>query len=239
MAQIETCFLYFTNYLTPLGFTEELAAIAFIQDYYSAWCPYNDAYIAPIFQRVALENRKKYEKLVAIYSAEYEPLVNYDRHETESSTRTPNLTTSRLGNSQAIDNRTITKNQTETRADIAVAPEGGGEWQEETLSSVTPYDSTAFADTEKTVRKETGHRETQTSYTGTGDTDNVTRSGTDSSTTTETGTDKNVRRLDVSGNIGTVTAQDMAEQELALAEKMNIFRIIEKDIAAKLFLQVW
>ena len=57
--------------------------------------------------------------------------------------------------------------------------------------------------------------------------------------TTETGTDKHERELSVVGNIGTMSSQNMANQELDLAGRMNIFREIERDLAAKLFIQVW
>ena len=56
---------------------------------------------------------------------------------------------------------------------------------------------------------------------------------------TETGTETHARSFTAKGNIGTMTVQDMANQELDLSERMNVFRQIEKDLAAKLFLQVW
>ena len=238
-AQLENLFLYFAEWLETLGFSQQNAAQAFLLDYWGAWCPYSDESIPIVFQRVALENAKKYDKQCAIYAAEYEPLVNYDRSEQEIETRTPNLTTSRADQSAGTDNRTTTRNQTEHRAEKAIPPEGGEAWIETTTRSVTPYDSGTFSASEKEERTETGYRETETSFSGAGDTDNTTRNSSTNSTTTETGSETRSRSLNVSGNIGTMSAQTMAEQELALAEKMNIFRIIEKDIAAKLFLQVW
>lgn len=238
--QLATLFLYFAQFLRIIGFTEEVAASAFLQDYFGAWCPWSDSAIPDVFQRVALENAKKYDKMCAIFAAEYDPLVNYDRSESEVETRTPNLTTSRADQTAGTDSRTITKNQTEHRADKPVKPEGSQEeWSETTTHSVAPYDSATMSAAEKDVRTEHGWRETETSYTGDGDTDILSRNQAQNSTTTETGTETRARSLAVSGNIGTMSAQNMAEQELALAEKMNIFRIIEKDIAAKLFLQVW
>ena len=55
----------------------------------------------------------------------------------------------------------------------------------------------------------------------------------------ETGTETNIHRLTRSGNIGVTTSQQMLESELVLADKMNLFKIIEQDLASKLFLQVW
>lgn len=240
-AQIEAYFLYFNDYLTPLGFTEELAAMAFLQDYYSSFCPWSDEEIPNVFQRVALENNKKYEKLCSIYSAVYDPILNYDRTDEETTTRTPDLTTERSGETSGSENRETQKNQVEHRADKPAAPEGST-WSETTETSVSPYDASSNEDyyaREKVERTETGWRDTETSYTGEPDTESTTHSGTDSSTTTETGTDETVRELHSYGNIGSMSSQTLAEQELALAEKMNIFRTIEKDLAAKLFLQVW
>ena len=238
MDQATNYFLYFKTYLDQIGFTQEIAANAFLQDYFSGLCPYTDTEIPLIFQRVALENQRKYEKLCYIYSAEYDPLVNYDRHEEEHETRTPDLTTSRTEVTSGEDSRLTQHNQTESRKDKPGAPTGQT-WSETTTHSVAPYDSSTLRESDKDVRTEIGWREIETSYSGDPDSDVTTRSGSGSSETTETGTEDRDRELDVSGNIGTVTAQDMANQEIDLAGRLNIFRIIEQDIAAKLLLQVW
>lgn len=234
MDQLTNYFLYFKTYLDDLGFTQEIAAVAFLQDYYSGLCPYKNEVIPEIFQRVEIENRRKYEKMCAIYKAEYDPLVNYDRHEEEHETRTPDLTTSRAAQTAGTDSRLTQHNQTETRSDI---PSAG--WSETTDHSVAPYDSDTLHVSDQDVRTETGQRDIVTSYTGQPDSDVTTRTQSDNTTTTETGTDKRDRELDVVGNIGTVTAQDMALQEIDVAGRLNIFRIIEQDIAEKLLLQVW
>lgn len=238
MNQVETYFIYFLSFLQSLGFTEALAAMAFMQDYGGAWCPWNDDEIPNVFQRVALENKRKYEMMCSIFAAEYEPLVNYDRTESEIDTRTPNLTTAHSGQNAVQEARETKNNQTEHRADKPVPPEGGT-WTETTTRSVAPYNTTDFSGLEKEERTETGWRETETSYTGTADTENTTRNTTDASTVTETGTETHARSFTAKGNIGTMTVQDMANQELDLSERMNVFRQIEKDLAAKLFLQVW
>lgn len=240
MDQATNYFLYFKTYLDQIGFTQEIAANAFLQDYFSGLCPYTDTEIPLIFQRVALENQRKYEKMCYIYSAEYDPLVNYDRTETESSTRTPNLTHAKSGSTAGTENRETLRKQTEHRADKAIPADGQTEWTETTDHNVAPYDSSTLRTSDQDVRRESGYREIETSYTGTDpDTDNLTRNISEQSILTETGTDNTVRRLSVAGNIGTVTAQDMANQEIDLAGRLNIFRIIEQDIAAKLLLQVW
>ena len=81
----------FQPWLGELGIGESNASVNFLCDYYSARSKYTDEWIQHIFQRVAQENAKKYDKLVAIWSAEYNPLENYDRSEESSNTRTPDL----------------------------------------------------------------------------------------------------------------------------------------------------
>lgn len=236
--QVGTYFLYFLPWLETLGFSQSNAADAFLQDYGGAWCPWDDENIPKVFQRVALENKRKYDMACAIFAAEYEPLVNYDRTESEIDTRTPNLTTAHSGQNAVQEARATKNNQTEHRADKPKANDGET-WQETTTRSVAPYNTTDFSGSEMEERTETGWRETETSYTGEADTENTTRNTTDASTVTETGTETHARSLTAKGNIGTMTVQDMANQELDLAERMNVFRAIERDLAAKLFLQVW
>lgn len=236
--QVGTYFLYFLSWLETLGFSQSNAADAFMQDYGGAWCPWDDDNIPKVFQRVALENKRKYDMACAIFAAEYEPLVNYERTESEIDTRTPNLTTAHSGQNAVQEARATKNNQTEHRANKPKANDGET-WQETTTRSVAPYNTTDFSGSEKEERTETGWRETETSYTGEADTENTTRNTTDASTVTETGTETHARSLTAKGNIGTMTVQDMANQELDLAERMNVFRAIERDLAAKLFLQVW
>lgn len=236
--QVGTYFLYFLSWLETLGFSQSNAADAFLQDYGGAWCPWDDDKIPEVFQRVALENKRKYDMACAIFAAEYEPLVNYERTESEIDTRTPNLTTAHSGQNAVQEARATKNNQTEHRADKPKANDGET-WQETTTRSVAPYNTIDFSGSEKEERTETGWRETETHYTGEADTENTTRNTTDASTVTETGTDTHARSLTAKGNIGTMTVQDMANQELDLAERMNVFRTIERDLAAKLFLQVW
>lgn len=238
--QLENYFLYFKDFLDQLGFSQSNAADAFLLDYYGGWCPYEDTYIPIVMQRVALENKRKYEMMCEIYTAEFDPLVNYDRNEVESSTRTPNLTHSKSGSTAGTENRSILKKQTEHRADKAIPADGESQWKETTDHNVAPYDSSVLRTSDQDVRTESGYRETEISYTGTDpDTDNLSRAISEQSVATETGTDSTVRRLNVVGNIGTVTAQYMANQQLDLAQRMAIFREIERDIAAKLLIQVW
>lgn len=240
---VQRYFLYFSDQLSVLGYTEELAASVFIQDYFSAWCPYTDEYIPSVFQRVALDNIKRYDMMLEIFSAQYDPLVNYDRTENETTTRTPNLTTSSSGQAAENNKRETLKRGIEHRADKGVVPEGDEDpWSETTDHSVAPFDNQQLRTSDQDKRTEHGWREIQTSTEYPNDKPDVEetlRTSNHTESKTETGSDTTGRQLVVKGNIGTVTAQDMANQQLDLAERMNLFRIIEADLAAKLFIQVW
>lgn len=240
---VQRYFLYFSDQLSVLGYTEELAASVFIQDYFSAWCPYTDEYIPSVFQRVALDNIRRYDMMLEIFSAQYDPLVNYDRTENETTTRTPNLTTSSSGQAAENNKRETLKRGIEHRADKGVVPEGDEDpWSETTDHSVAPFDNQQLRTSDQDKRTEHGWREIQTSTEYPNDKPDVEetlRTSNHTESKTETGSDTTGRQLVVKGNIGTVTAQDMANQQLDLAERMNLFRIIEADLAAKLFIQVW
>ena len=236
-------FIYYDDYLSLLGFTHAVAASAFIQDYFGALCPYTDEYIPDVFQRTALENARKYGMMCEIFTAQYDPLVNYDRAETETTTRTPNLTTSSSGQAAENNKRESLKRGIEHVADKGVVEEGDEDpWSETTDHSVAPFDSTTLRTSDQDVRTEHGWRERQTSYEypdSKPDVEETLRTSNHTDTKTETGSDTTGRQLVVKGNIGTVTAQDMANQQLDLAQRMNVFREIERDLAAKLFIQVW
>ena len=88
-----------------------------------------------------------------------------------------------------------------------------------------------------------GSQDVETSYAGDPD-QTETHSGSTTSVTgditrTETGTETTTIRSTIHGNIGVMSSQQMAEQELALAEKMAIWTVIERDVAAAILLQVW
>ena len=109
--------------------------------------------------------------------------------------------------------------------------------------SIAPEDSdTVHLQTETTTTPSGSSTQTET-YTGQPDTSSTTTSGerstSGSSTQTETGSETTAYESHIHGNIGVRSAQELAEQEMALAAKMNIFKQIERDIAEKLFIQVW
>lgn len=222
-------FQYFTSYLQSLNIETESALQYFTWDYEYAVSLYSTESILSLFIKVSQVNAKKYEKLIAVYTAQYNPIDNYNMTESFDDTRTPDLTATSTGTSSA--DGTVKNNQTRNTTDI---PDG---YQETSLRSVNPYDGTGFRDESQNITTQTGTRTTSESYAGEPDTTHS--ESTANSTTHQTGTEKIHHELSRKGNIGVTTSQQMLESEMSLAEKMNIFKVIEKDIAAEIFLKVW
>lgn len=229
MAEIQNPWTVFTSILTTLDIDTSAASSYFLIDYQDALTVYTNDYIIRIFYLVYETNKKKYDKLLSVYTATYNPIQNYDMTESSTDTRNPNLQSS--SESTTSSTSTIKNNQSRTSTEI---PEN---YTETSVHSVNPFDSSGLRIESENTNSISGTRTTTESYAGNADESDTT--GTATSTTTTTGTDTNTHTLSRSGNIGVTTSQQMLESEIQLADKMNIFRIIERDIAAKLFLQVW
>lgn len=238
---LEAALTYFDTWLSALGITNEEAALYFGIDYASARCRYTDLIIPTIAKKTAATNAKKYDKLVAIYSAEYNPLENYDRTETATHTRTPNLThatSSSTSASGTTSNSTTTQNkQTHTQT---ITPTN---YATTTETKTAPFDTANYQNREQVTATQSGVNTISDSYSGSpdetisGGSQSSTASGTESRT--ETGTETTVIENSIHGNIGVMSSQQMAEQEIALAEKMAIWNVIKRDLAAALLIQVW
>lgn len=250
-------FYPFSEILLSIGLDTLSAMMAFTIDFETAKCIYTDEYILKIFEIVYNINRIKYAKLVAVATAEYNPIDNYNMIESSTDVRTPDLTnqltlnttvamtdsreTTTTGDSTTTSKLNQTKNTTETP----------NNYTETATHAVNPYDNPGFTDESKDTTVQSGTRTVSESYSGNADEtivnagSTVTNSGGTSTvnsgtnTNKETGTDTTEHEMTRRGNIGVTTSQQMLEAEMALAAKMNIFRIIEQDIASKLFLQVW
>lgn len=222
-------FEYFTVWLQELSISTAEALNFFTIDYQHATTLYSTQTILSLFSKVALVNSVKYTKLVGVIQAEYNPIDNYNMTENSTDIRTPDLTATSSGTSTATG--TVKNNQIRTTTDN---PDG---YSETSIRSVNPYDGTGMREESQNVNTQTGSRETTESYSGSGDTTDST--STANSTTTETGTENFEHTLTRKGNIGVTTSQQMLESEIALAQKMNIWKIIEQDIAEQIFLKVW
>lgn len=251
----------FEAVLEQIGLTTADALEIFTADYELAVSRYTDTGIKAIAYNVYKANQIKYNKLVAAATAEYNPIDNYNMTETSTDVRTPELTNELTLNttSDTTDTRstittgssdTTTHNQINQQRTTIDTPTG---YEETSVHYENPYDNPGFKETSKDTTTQSGSRTVTESYSGSPDetTTNVAGNSTSknsggtkttntgSNTSRETGTDTTEHTLHRKGNIGVTTSQQMIESELTLADKMNIFKIMEQDLAAKIFLQVW
>lgn len=253
----ENPFLQWDNILSELELSREEALAFFTLDFYSAVTNYTDIYILIVFGQVLKSGLEKYTRMIAAAKASYNPIHNVDATETYTDVRTPDLqkeltlnTTTAMTDtrSSTLTLNTTTSssiNQTRTTTDTP------NNLKSTNTHSVNPYDDTGYHEESKDESIQTGSTQQTESYTGNPDTTqntgtNTTQNSGGTSTTnmgtnteTDTGTETvehNSRRY---GNIGVTSSQKLVNEELDLADRLNIFKVIEQDIAKKLFLQVW
>lgn len=234
-------FQSFRVWYEALGMTWTDAIIYFSVHYDGALTPYARTTQLDLIKSVAVINSKKYDKMIAIYQAEYDPLQNYDRTEESTHTRTPDLQKDTTASSQTSgSSSTDTESQIKQQHSSTTTPQNA---QTVTESQVAPYDSTTYQPKQRDTTTASGSTVTTDSYTGEPDTTSTTGTTSGSSsatqTETETGTDTTTISSRISGNIGVTTSQQMAESELALAAKMAIWLTIERDIAEAVTIGVW
>lgn len=238
---LEAVWTFFDDWLQALDISVQDAALFFMIDYAEAKCIYTHLALPTVGKKTAATNAKKYDKLIAIYNAEYNPLENYDRIEESTHTRVPDLTKTETHDTSTVLDAEgtvdTTNNQTAT---TTTTPTNYGST---TTKRVSPYDMTGYKDAEQTETTMEGSQSVATSYAGdpdhTATTNDATTTVTGDITTTEEGTDTTTIESNVHGNIGVMSSQQMAEQEIALAQKMAIFKTMERDLAAAILLQVW
>lgn len=211
-------FTFFKDIIEELDETVANFAAMFYEDYKSARPIYEtEEEFVYCFRKVLIHNAKKYQMWIEAYAAQYDPIENYNRHETGNNTRTPNLSTQVYAFSQRKQTQKTTENP--------------NTYKETVDHKVAPYDSATKASVEENETSFSGTRYTEVSYEGDPDTMN--------STTTASGNEQTYFSSEISGNIGTTTSQQMLESHLDLAARMKLAEEIEKDIAKELLLQLW
>lgn len=160
-----------------------------------------------------------FEKLWQGFTAEYNPIENYDRH--EETTETPDIT--RVN--------TVDGSKTET-PNITRSVQNSGEDKSTNTADAAGFDSGGYVPNSKTVSE--GASSTSGSETESGN-----RSYKDDTTTTDTesGTRKTESR--VHGNIGVTTSAQMLEGELALRASLDLYVVIATEFEADNLLQVY
>lgn len=208
-------FASMSDMLDDLGMTTNQANAMFLYDYYDAELIEDDyRRISALFEMVVIDNAKKYETLIQSY-----PFA-----EMRKRVRAPNITKEAGGSSTTeVDTK---RNQTEK---VTETPKN--DFGQTRTHSVNPYDNTGLTDEYKDTVKNQGSREVETSYTGTPDhtESTVTAGNIQKETGTETTTET------ITGNAKQTMSQAMQD----IGQAATIWQIIEKDIAKKIFLQIW
>ena len=209
----ENPFTVFLPILTQLGIPVSNALDIFTADYYSAGCFYSDySDVYQAFTRIFYNIEQKYTLLIQ----------NYPFNTLKEKTRTPNL--KRWMSATSTGSADVTRNQTEK---VEESPP-----TDTTVTrSVAPYDTTTLAIESQNKTVQTGKRTVETSYTGLPDHTASGSSGsrTDTETGYETTTEKTIGK----------PGQSIGETLADYLQAESIFKMIEEEIAKKIFVQVW
>ena len=202
------------DFLETLGLTPSDALDMLYMDYYDAYAITDDPNdVQRIINMVILANRKKYDALVDAF-----PFSQLKRR-----VRTPDIT--REVEASSSGSADVQRNQVETQTE---SPRNYGQTRSH---SVAPFDSqTTKMEYEDSITN-TGSRDVETRYTG--NPDHTASQSSGSRTDTETGTETITESVIGSDKL------TMAEAMQDMAEAASLWKIVEMDIAAKLFVQVW
>lgn len=189
-------------------------------------------YPTPVFLKTAIGLWSNVQFLTwdRVYTAmnlEYNPIENYDRQETETTTGTR----AHSGKDTTTRSGTVSETGSTTGSTQGTASESGT-----TTNKIAGFDSTTLVDHDSS----TGSNTRQASDSSTG---SSTRSGTDSSTQELTHgeqiADSGSRTSRIHGNIGVTTSQQMLKSELDLAPNLNIYQYITADFRKRFCVEVY
>ena len=158
-------------------------------------------------------------RIISLSQSVYDPLENYRRHESAS------------GSSSATGGRTVSRSrdESETIEDVGNIDDS---YTNETEKKVSAFNESDYSPESQTGTTGSNNRDIDNSRTrGTKeniiDTENNNKSETDSRTAT------------IYGNIGTMTTQEMFNQEIDLLDRFNPYEWIVDRMEHELFLQMW
>ena len=187
-----------------------------------------------------LENKYKYDTLIASEKFEYNPIENYRMVEHTENERTPDLEHKTTYNT--TDTRTPNLTDT-TESEYVPHVKYKTETDNTDTEKVSAYDSNQFSnnkqnilDGENTVSPilGTNNKGDETSETTT-HTGSDTNKKTGNDTTTDKGSETFEQDLTRSGNIGVTTSQQMIQSEREIAD-FSALTIFMKDVADRIFL---
>lgn len=203
-----------------------------------------EQFTSPVIRALILSKKYEYDKLYGTLLLDYNPIENYNRTETSSTTnvngkRKRTVTThadNRLDGERA-DTTTI-------GATTDTINEGQQTNNDTTTQSNNPYDSSNFYDTSKTSGSNTigakqttnniGKRETTSNITTK---DVATTVGTDIASDDES-TDTATITSNISGNIGVTTTQAMIQAEREISN-FSFIEKVAKDVVNAISNGVW
>jgi hypothetical protein len=176
----------------------------FLLQKYSSVCivDYDTATLRSLTRIWYLSNNYRFSGLSRSTKQDYNPIENYDRTETETTERTPDLSETETRNMQTADGGTTSTSGTTS-----------DEQNADSVGKVAPYDSANFANAADSTTTATG----STSNTST-TTHGKTTTDTGTITHTHTGTDETSRELHAHGNIGLTSTQEMLKQEREIVD---------------------
>ena len=189
-------------------------------------------YPTPVFLKTAIGLWSNVQFLTwdRVYTAmnlEYNPIENYDRQETETTTGTR----AHSGKDTTTRSGTVSETGSTTGSTQGTASESGT-----TTNKIAGFDSTTLVDHDSS----TGSNTRQASDSSTG---SSTRSGSDSSTQELTHgeqiADSGSRTSRIHGNIGVTTSQQMLQSELDIAPNLNIYQYITADFRKRFCIGVY
>ena len=189
-------------------------------------------YPTPVFLKTAIGLWSNVQFLTwdRVYTAmnlDYNPIENYDRQETETTTGTR----AHSGRDTTTRSGTVSETGSTTGSTQGTASESGT-----TTNKIAGFDSTTLVDHDSS----TGSNTRQASDSSTG---SSTRSGTDSSTQELTHgeqiADSGSRTSRIHGNIGVTTSQQMLQSELDLAPNLNIYQYITSDFRKRFCVEIY
>lgn len=168
-----------------------------------------------------------WDRVYAVTQLEYNPIENYDRQETETTTGTR----AHSGRDTTTRSGTVSETGSTTASTQGTASESGT-----TTNKIAGFDSTTLVDHDSS----TGSNTRQASDSSTG---SSTRSGTDSSTQELTHgeqiADSGSRTSRIHGNIGVTTSQMMVQAEVDLAPNINIYQYITADFRKRFCIEIY
>lgn len=221
----------FTNLTIPEGLQSATANAIIMQECGELQTVFEDAaslkaYLAPW----SAAHADPWARMLAALSAEYNPIHNYDRTDTET------ITDTETGNRETSDTEATTNSGTNTVTETGSGSETGSAATDVTKGDTSTikkmgFNSAEFVDSDKTVVEatESGESSTSREVSSENSTSGAT-SATGSKTghgTEETSRDaERERTLTSQGNIGVTTAQQMITAEIEMRAAFNMYDII-------------